>query len=207
MQGKQDFLNDKSQTTRKQRENADRRRNVARIISYLQINRGARTIYTIREATGIDLASDIELRKDLESNDKVIVSGNSFQYKPCIENVHNSQDLCRYLSSHPEGVTEEEIKDAYVGCENDLLKLQEKQRIIAFKSNDGSNKLRLFWFPGRIPDVDDNKEEFPELEKEMIANWNDIRIPYKKADLIRKCDDCQLSLLGFNNEYSENKKT
>ncbi|ETO36083.1 hypothetical protein RFI_00977 [Reticulomyxa filosa] len=202
------------------------REDVAKIVRFLEEHRGANTVNNIRNQTKIDISGNVALQKSLQKNDKIIVHNNTYQYKvkektlnkkrqvlskkkekkintnktmkqPYVDNVHNKNDLCLYLSSNPQGVEENFIKDAYWGCEKDIADLIAQKRVIPFSNV-------LFWYPGILNSSDDPKDFFPIIDENIKKLWRDIKLPESKTELEKRLIDNQL--LNDNNSGMNRKR-
>eukprot|EP01083_Nonionella_stella_P132807 403817_1 len=141
------------------------RSKVSQIINFLRGDRGPHSIHNIRARTRIDLqkAENVAIKLSLQSNPKVLVSGTTFEYQPTISGINNKDELRLYIQKKPQGVSEEDLSDAYVTAKSDIAKWVQTGRVVLFMNND-TKKHMLFWFFGRL------RKHPIQLEKEKEKN-------------------------------------
>ena len=114
------------------------------VLDHLQARLDAsQTPAAIFEATGHDVRKDIELRKRLETNERVRIDGGvgGYRYKPQ-HDIEDCATLLNFIRDHPRGTFVEEVKDSYKGVQDDLAALQRDKRIYVINHPDQSQVRR-----------------------------------------------------------------
>ena len=116
----------------------------------------------------IDVMGTPELLKVVTQNDRIIIVGDTFEFKPTFK-IKTKQDFLKLLKDH-RGVMAMEVKELLNSCNNvlDIIKeLQESGQILVIENKDGSPKVVYYNDP--LLNL--------KVSNEFIENWNSVSVP------------------------------
>eukprot|EP01083_Nonionella_stella_P014608 41018_1 len=157
--------------TRKTQNVTESRHKVSVIVKFLKLHRGPHSTHNIRAKTGIDLQKSeyLNVKLALQHNTKVLVSGTTFEYQPTVSGIRNKDELRLYIQKHPQGVSKEDVDDAYVSAKLDISKWIASGRIVHFMNKDTKIQM-LHWYYGRLRKHPIQLEKEKEKEEEETNN-------------------------------------
>ena len=116
----------------------------------------------------IDVMGTPELLKVVSANDRIIIAGNTLEFKPTFK-IKDKQDFLKLLKDH-RGVMAMDVKELQNSCHNvlELIKeLQETSQILVNELKDGTPKVVYYNDPTLNL----------KISPEFVENWHSITVP------------------------------
>lgn len=128
---------------------------VKKVLDELRRTREILSPDELRARTGLDVASDDDLQREMAAHANIEQLADRFRYRPKTPGIHGREDLVRYLRQMSTvegagerglvGVRTSALEDAYLGVEDDIKALHKEGIIMKFDHADKPSDAVLFY--------------------------------------------------------------